>query len=270
MIKDLDRRLWSTTARGLSAIIGGLQRRGMPSTSVRFLQQMLGRSGIYPAREFAEHCEAEPPDVFFTYHSAEHLFDIPEAVWKALDFAAQQLRRRRPELQSVDLDPFVGDGIRLWLDFVFIDQSARDLRSELDAMPRLLEQARAHFVLGDVPLTRAWCTYEIALFNRHCASGDTSAFRSFVAPTGRLYRGWDQVEVSEAGDKWFLQERIETAFPGGFRGFDHVMQRANAAAVSGTERHPQDPAVLEALAEAVEVWYDRRRGGTAIAGRVTR
>lgn len=266
MTQRLDRRHWSTTARGLSAIVGELQRRGMPATSVRVVQQIMGRQGIYPARDFAEHVTAEPPDVFFTYHSAHHLLEIPGAVWRALDVAADQLRRRLPELQWADFEDFVGDEIRLWIDFVFIDQSARDLRAELDVLPRLLDKAAAHFVMGYRPLTRAWCAYEIALFNRRAADGDPSPLRSLVDRTLSPYRGWEHTETSEPGDKRFMEERIHGAFPGAFDGFNRVMQRVNdSVALQTVEGESSyEPSALEALGVAAEAWHRRQRGGGSV------
>lgn len=39
------------------------------------------------------------------------------------------------------------DGIRLCVDFMFMDQNSRDLRKELDALPHILESASVHCVL---------------------------------------------------------------------------------------------------------------------------
>src|SRR5262245_23675234 len=68
-------------------------------------------------------------------------------------FTAQQLQQRRPDLGETALLSLIADGISLWVDFIFIDQCARDIRRELDALPFLLENSKAHFVLGDRPIT---------------------------------------------------------------------------------------------------------------------
>jgi len=253
--------MWSITARGLSEFVGDLLNIGIHSTSVRTLQKTFKDRGIYPARDFAHRCEPLPPDAFFTYHSAENFVDIQEIVWQAFDFAAQQLRERRPDLDAEDFEPIIADGIRLWVDFTFIDQGARDIRRELDALPLLLNGAQAHFVLGEQPLTRAWCCYEIALFNQRCATATANEIplQSFMAPTKSIYFGWDQTETTEAEDKDFIKEHISNSFPNGFEGFVHVMNQANATAVlSLTESNPSyPPAALESLAKAAEIWFTR-------------
>jgi hypothetical protein len=263
--RSSDRRVWSTTARQLSNFVGDLQNAGVYSMSVRSLQHTFKAHGIYPATDFPDRVIAEPPDAFFTYHSASNFIDIQEIVWQTFDFAAGELRRRRPDLANVDLEPMISDGIRLWVDFLFIDQSARDLRDELDALPGLLSGARAHFVLGAVPLTRAWCTYEIALFNRRCAADDAPPLTSFIAPSRSLYHGWEHAETSEPEDKEFIAERIAADFPGGFDGFNHIMNQANATAVlSLTEPSVfYTPAALDALGKAAEAWYARTFPGAS-------
>src|SRR5262245_57951660 len=109
MNEVLDRRMWSTTARGLSEFVGDLLRLGIGSSSARALQKTLRERGIYPARDFAHRCRAAPPDAFLTYHSADNFVEIQEIVWKAFDFAADQLRARHPDLRAVDLEPMVAD-----------------------------------------------------------------------------------------------------------------------------------------------------------------
>jgi hypothetical protein len=235
--------------------------RVVDSISVRALQKTLKDRGIYPARDFAHRCEPIPPDSFFTYHSAENFVDIQEIVWRAFDFAAQQFRARHPDLDEVDFEPMIADGIRLWVDFVFIDQGARDIRRELDVLPLLLNGAQAHFVLGEQPLSRAWCCYEIALFNQRCATATAQGLplRSFIAPTTSLYFGWESTETTEAEDKAFIEDHIRSRFPNGFEGFDQVMHQANATAVlSKTESAPSyPPAALDSLAKAAELWFTR-------------
>jgi len=261
MNENVDRRMWSITARGLSEFVGDLLHIGINSTSVRALQKTFKDREIYPARDFAHRCESLPPDAFFTYHSTENFVDIQEIVWQAFDFAAQQLRERRPDLDAMDFEPVIADGIRLWVDFMFIDQGARDIRQELDVLPLLLNGARAHFVLGKQPLTRAWCCYEIALFNQRCATAtaDSPSLQSFIAPTKSIYFGWDDTKTTEVEDKAFIEARIRSSFPNGFEGFDHVMNQANATAVLWlTESTPTfTPAALKSLAKAAEIWFTR-------------
>lgn len=264
MSERVDKRMWSTTARGLSDFVGDLLHHGIFPTSVRALQKTFKERGIYPARDFAHRCQPVPPDAFFTYHSVQNVLDIQEIVLQAFNFAAQQLRARRPDLDAVDCEPMIADGIRLWVDFMFIDQSARDIRRELDVLPLLLNGAQAHFVLGDRPLTRAWCCYEIALFNERCATAtadDLPPLLSFIAPTTSIYFDWSFTETTDAEDKAFIEDDIRRRYPNGFKGFNHVMQQANATAVlSMTESAPYyPPAAIDSLAKAAELWFTRAR-----------
>ena len=61
-----DRRLWCTTANGLSQIMSALG----PSTfflSTHDLRRELIASKVYPARDFERFCVPQAPDVFVTY-----------------------------------------------------------------------------------------------------------------------------------------------------------------------------------------------------------
>lgn len=256
MDQNPDRRRWSTTPKRLSAFVGALLNAGIPSTSVRALQLGFREHNFYPARDLPQFCVPEPPDVFFTYHSAQNYVDIQEIVWNAVGFAANLLRQARPDLDEDALEPMISDCVRLWVDFMFIDQAARDIRKELEILPELLHTARAHFVLGHTPLTRAWCCYEIALFNE-----GSEHLKGYIAPSPNFYLGWERTDVTEPEDKAFIQEAIESSFPGGFAGFDHVMAQANSVAVlpltEGTVW--STPAADANLVEAAEAWFARAR-----------
>lgn len=257
--------MWSATLRGLTDFIHDLYRANVPPTAVRLLQAILKDHDIYPAVHFERHCQPAPPDVFFTYHSAQSFVDVHYLVKKAFKFAAELLTGRRDDLDWKVVERMQTDGIRLWVDFMFVDQTARDIRQELDVLPRLLEQSRAHMVLGDLPLTRSWCCYEIALFNQDCATANNQELRSFIAPTRKVYFNWELTETSEEQDKTFIGERIAAEFPNGFEGFTHIMRQASASAVlSTTEENPSyPPAALDSLAEAASDWYQRTLGPTA-------
>jgi hypothetical protein len=191
----------------------------------------------------------------------ENFVDVQVLAWRALDFAAHLLRERRQKLNTVDFEPMIADGITFWVDFVFIDQNARDIRRELDVLPAILDGAKAHFVLGERPLTRSWCCYEIALFNKRCATATATEvpLQSFIAPTTSIYSLWSHTETTDTEDKAFIEERITSSFPNGFEGFNHVMQQANGtAALSAIESNPwYPPAALDSLAAAAEYWFQR-------------
>jgi hypothetical protein len=260
-----DRRLWSATASGLSAFVGELARRGVPSTSARYVQQVLKANNVYPARDFAHLCHPLPPDIFVTYHSSQNYVDVQELVWQTGDFAVKLLLERRPDLIGENLEPLIRHGIRFWIDFLFIDQNSRNIRNELDALPVLLGGAQAHVVLGDQPLSRAWCCYELAEFNRRVATEGGQTLRSFIAPTSTPYFNWESTQTSDAADKTFIENSIRSGFPGGFAAFESIMHHASlSAVVSFTEKKGlYPPAALESLAVAAEGWYERMRSEAA-------
>ncbi len=256
---NTDRRMWSVTAKGLSQCVGELLRAGFGSSSVRELQMKLKEKGVYPARDLAPLCSPEPPDVFFTYDSRQNFVDIQQIAWQAFDFAAEELRKCRPNLRNADLEPLISDGIRLWVDFLFIDQSARDIPEELTALPQLLNNVDVHYVLGSTPLERAWCCYEIALFNSACVLNDGEKLRSFIAPSRTIYHGWEVVATTEVEDKRFIENEIRNTFPNGFEGFTSVMNQANALAVLALteESVHYTPDSMANLRKSVQDWFDR-------------
>ena len=263
--------MWSTTPGRLSRFVRTILDGGIPPTTpVRELQRAFRDHGFYPARDAHGLCTPDPPDAFFTYHSAQSLGEVHDIVWQASSHAATVLQRSRPELAEVDLGPMIEEGICIWIDFAFIDQSARDMREELIILPRLLQEASVHFVLGTQPLMRSWCCYEIALFNQRFAEADGPpagpfngpGLRSFIAPTRSFYIGWERTETSEAEDKVFISESIASGFPGGFDGFEKIMAQANTVAV-GSLAGPADwstPAADDNLLQAAESWYARTLG----------
>lgn len=257
-----DRRLWSTTPKRLSQFVGALLETGIPQFSVKELQYAMRENRFYPARDLPQFCVPEPPDIFFTYHSAQNFIDIQEIVWQAVDFAMRPLQNAPFAPNPDELELIIQDGVRIWVDFMFIDQAARNLREELLALPELLKAARAHFILGSQPLMRAWCCYEIALFNQHLVEVDPSdgpQLRSYVAPTRSFYIGWERTETSEPEDKNFIAESIAATFPGGFTGFNHVMAEANTlATLSFAEATTwTSPVADEDLRLAAHAWYAR-------------
>lgn len=268
MEQQTDRRMWSTTPKRLSEFVGILLQMGISGlTPVRDLQKIFKENRFYPAGELPQFCLSEPPDAFFSYHSAQNFVEVQEIVWHAFDYAAKQLLRKRPNLMPEDLEPMISDGIRLWVDFMFIDQSARDIREELDVLPQVLQSASTHFVLGNQPLMRSWCCYEIALFNQRFAPTNNPLLsdielpelRSFIAPTRNFYLGWEKTETSEAEDKDFIAEKISTTFPGGFDGFNNIMSQANTVAVLPFDEGAtwSTPAADNNLEDAAETWYKR-------------
>jgi len=53
---------------------------------------------------------------------------------------------------------------RIWIDILFVDQLARDIKSELKLAEDLYSSVKYHVaLLSDVLLTRCWCLFEIAV-----------------------------------------------------------------------------------------------------------
>jgi hypothetical protein len=240
-----DRRTWSISPRQLSRLLRDLIDQGLDVRSGRDLQKSLRVNGLYPPRDYEHLCLKRPPEAFFTYHSSQDMIEVQELVWNTVRFSANLLRESRPDfarLNNEEIVSVIADCMPLWLDFVFIDQDARDIRAELDVLPVLLDSTHCHFVLGPEPLRRAWCCYEIALFNRRFPAEPfedkrfrglppQQSLRSFIAPTTTIYFGWDHTETTEPRDKDFIGERIATTYPNEFEGFNGVMNQANATAV---------------------------------------
>src|SRR5450432_393592 len=111
-----DMRLWSTNLRGLIDFHEWLLKNGVPSTSARYVQQVLKHNSVYPARDFPKLFTSDPPDAFFTYHSSHNFVDIENLILETCNFAARNLLTLRPEAASQNLEGFVSDGIRLWID----------------------------------------------------------------------------------------------------------------------------------------------------------
>jgi hypothetical protein len=55
------------------------------------------------------------------------------------------------------IEDLLVDEVTFWIDFDLINQSARDVRAELDVMPALIDSSKLHFALSHTALTRAWC-----------------------------------------------------------------------------------------------------------------
>ena len=254
-----DRRMWSITAKGLYDCLSELFRLGIPSCSVRDLQKILRENKIYPARDFAYLCSEKPPDAFFTYESRLNYVEVQEIVWKTFDFTAKNFIDRNPGLMDESLERLISRGIRLWVDFIFINQSARNINEELEVLPKLLDNVDAHFVLGETPLERAWCCYEIALYNRKYLTENGVNLRSFVAPSRTIYHGWELVVATEANDKLNIERSINNIFPKGFEDFTMIMNQANAVSAMtyawGNAFFTPDS--LDSLNEAMKKWYER-------------
>lgn len=269
-MKSVDYRFRSVTMRGLNDIVGSLLHSGYPSCSVRELHGHLRSSNVYLAEQLKHLCSELPPDIFITYHSAENFVDVNKFLDNTRNFIGHLLLQERPDLDPREVEKMTWDGITFWVDFVFIDQTSRDIRRELEALPDLIDGARSHVVLSAQALTRAWCCYEIGLFNRHTKTYPLSEravtagvqmfeLLSFMPPNGHRYSGWDETHVTEPEDKRFIESEIRNAYPDGFDGFNRIMKQASLHTdlrAFGTElQYP--PAAKAWMRDCALAWFER-------------
>lgn len=218
-----DRRLWCVTARNLTWIVGELLKRGHRSSDVHMLARGLRDTGLYPARDFADRCLPRRPNLFITYDWEENFVDLQEAIHSGIQHLAAIIRSQRPDIAEEQLQT-LWDKVGIWIDFLFIDQSARNVLDEVHAVvPVAIQAADVHFVLSPTALNRAWCCYELAIFHRRPLA-EEGALSSFVAPIGTLpYRGWNHVKATNPTDKPILEAWLKTNYPGGIHGVDALL-----------------------------------------------
>lgn len=233
-MQTADRRLWSLTMRGLSEMIGDFQEIGISASDVHTLARRFRELDVYPARDFESRCTPGPPDIFITYDWRYDFFDLQEAAYNGLLYIRDELSRHQPSIDAINYESWLFDELTFWIDFVFINQSARDVRTELDVMPDLIDSSKVHFALSHTALTRAWCCYELALYNKRFLeprpeTGPPPAplLGSLLAPMPLGYRGWADAESSVAQDKVFLEEQLNDLYPGGTLGVDSLMIQAS-------------------------------------------
>jgi hypothetical protein len=244
-----DRRLWSTTANGLSRIMSALGESTY-FLNTHDLRRQLIASRTYPARDFERYCVPQPPDVFITYDWQASVIDIQNAVWGGMDYLGSVMER----LDLVDdAEPIIADEIRIWIDWIFIDQNDRDIEAELDVLPDIIDACGAHYVLSSTALTRAWCCWEIARFNQRFKD-DTAVPRSLMAPQP-AYEGWANTKAFDDNDKRALEERIHRDIPGGMHTFEMMMLIVGH--VSNMEGIGQTGAAVENLEIAARRWIQR-------------
>jgi len=263
-----DRRTWSLPIRGLSAMIGDLQQFGIFSSDVHTLARRFRETNVYPARDFESRCSRQRPDIFVTYDWRENFIDLQEAAWNGLQAIGDELSGRHPSIDAIDLQELLYDDPTLWIDFVFINQSARDIRAELAVMPELIDSSKLHFALSSTALTRAWCCYELGLYNKRFLEPEPEGgpppaplLDSLLAPMPLGYRGWASAETSVPEDKIFLEEQLNDQYPHGTLGVDSLMIQASLVGerIYESANPVQTGLALEEAANVGDGWL-RRRG----------
>ena len=121
---------------------------GISNSDVHTLARRFRDWDVYPARDCESRCTPRSPDIFVTYDWSYSFFDLQEAAYGGLWYIRDELMRRHPSIHQLDIEDLLVDEVTLWIDFVFINQSARDVRAELDVMPALIDSSKLHFALS--------------------------------------------------------------------------------------------------------------------------
>jgi hypothetical protein len=266
--RSLDRRLSCCSIRDFLLVVEDLKRAGIPSSDVHTLARRLREKRIYPARDYRHRCQPRPPDIFITYDWRQDFVGLYDMIEGALVYMGQAVHRARPDLDSTRIRHLVFDEIGLWIDFVFIDQSARDVGAEVrEIIPRVIDSSDLHFVLSDTALLRSWCCYELALFNRrpvapswqHEIGGHLARpLLSFVTQEqAHGFGGFGQTATTVLEDKEVIEKYLREEFPEGLAGVDLLLLQAGFLDKRVTPGFAVPPAAEERMLSAVDKWLAR-------------
>ena len=264
----VDRRLWCCSIRDFRLLIADLGRAGVPSSDVHTLAGHLRAKGIYPARDYRHRCQPRSPDIFITYDWRQNFIGLYDIIEGVLVYMGQAVRQVRADLDSARIRHLVFDEIGLWVDFVFIDQSVRDLGAEVrEIIPRVIKASDVHLVLSDTALLRSWCCYELALFNKrpvaasrqHEIGGHLARpLRSFVTQEqAHPYGGFGQTATTAPEDKEAIEKYLCEEFPEGIAGVDLLLAQAGILDKRLTPEFAVPPAAEETMLAAVDRWLAR-------------
>lgn len=273
-----DSRLWCCSARDLLLILADLARDGVPGSDVHALAERLRAARIYPARDYRHRCQPRMPDVFITYDWRFPFVALQETIHRTLLMMGRRIHEHRADLDPRDVHSLVLDQIGLWVDFVFIDQSARDITAEIrEILPKAIAAADVHLVVSDTALSRAWCCYELAVFNARPvpesafpggkwhipaeALGSMLArpLRSVIAQRQTLaYGGFDATATTVATDKAEIERYLRDEFPEGLDGVDRLLLQVGVLSdTSVTPGFVLYPAAEDAILSAADKWLAR-------------
>jgi hypothetical protein len=226
----------------------------LPAFNTHQLRQILLERGIYPARDFPELIARRLPDVFVTYDWRENVLAVRATAGLAMQNCLRFQTNRFP---NADLDAVLYDGVTFWLDWIFLDQASRDVDRELDEiLPALFNDGTVHVVASTTALSRAWCCYELAQFNRHAAQTPGANLTSLIPADLQKYPLWAAVASTDPADKLRVEKRIVELFPGGLHALEHLMVQAGLTADMGA--YPS--ATLERISVAADRWIERFDG----------
>jgi hypothetical protein len=249
-----DMRMWSTTAAGFSNLIGDFARIGIYSSNVHTLAEKLKNNNLYPVRDFGHHFNNQKPDLFISYDWRTNFIDLQVAIWSGLDYIASFLFNKYPEY---DIEHLIANEITIWVDFMFIDQNSRDIKSELAAvLPTVINSSDIHFVLSPTALQRAWCCYELGLFNKRFFN-ESPGLYSFLTPAMLNYVGWRDAATTDPTDKMELDKKLADNFPG--ESFDFMMMQASLQGELYFEKGNtiQSQLAIQQAVKSAEKWIKR-------------
>jgi hypothetical protein len=215
---------------------------------------LLLAKGIYPARDFPNLVVKRLPDLFVTYDWRDSILAVRDTVTLAIQHCLSAQARKFP---NVDLDLVLRHDVTFWIDWIFLDQSSRDVDRELDEiLPGLFNDGCVHLVASKTALSRAWCCYELAQFNRHAALTQGADLNSLIPGDLQSFPLWAGVASTDPSDKLKVEKRIIELFPGGLHALEHLMVQAGLAA----EIRGQGSAAVERIKTASERWITRTEG----------
>lgn len=228
-----------------------LREFSLPPFNTHQLRPTLLERGIYPARDYPELITKRLPDVFVTYDWRENVLAVRATVGLAMQNCLRFQTNRFP---NADLDSLLYHGVTFWLDWIFLDQTSRDVDRELDEiLPALFNDGTVHVVASTTALSRAWCCYELGQFNRHAAQTPGASLTSLVPADLQKYPLWAAVDSTDPADKLKVEKRIVELFPGGLHSLEHLMIQAGLGADMGA--YPS--AARERISEAADRWIER-------------
>lgn len=263
-----DRRLWCCSVRDLLLLIADLGRAGIPASDVHALAGHFREKGIYPARDYSHRCQSRPPDIFITYDWRQNFVGLYDLIAGVMVYMGQAVRQARDDLDSSRIRHLVFDEVGLWIDFVFVDQSARDLGAEVrEIIPRVIDAADVHLVLSKTALIRSWCCYELALFNKRQITDAATLevgghiarpLRSFVTQDqAHGFGGFAQTATTAPEDKEAIEAYLSKDFPGGVAGVDLLLVQAGWLDKRVTPQFAVPPAAEATMLAAADKWLTR-------------
>ncbi len=212
---------------------------------------MLVSRGIYPARDFQHLIEKRTPDIFITYDWRENVLAVRSSIRNALSYCLG-LARNVP--RDVDLEDVATNDVTFWLDWIFLDQTSRNVDVELDSiLPILFRESTIHAVVSATALSRAWCCYELAHFTQRATENRNLELTSLIPGDLQTYPLWESVAATDPADKMKIESRLRESFSKGLVEFEFLMVQAGLAADLKTETGVATARILAAS----EAWVTR-------------